>query len=282
MNKQGFVIGEFTFWYQLKVFWRSRVHAHPGIELHFCEQGEGSFRVNGEEYAIEPGRATLIFGPTPHILRYNYDKPYQRTLLHIPENFFYKVTDFLGIGEMDFIPTPARPITQIVYSTKMYEIVRQEFHNMLGEFRRNSMALGPGMSLRLAEILYGLHRETHEPGNSHTPDYGVTSPYDRFLVEKAIKFAQKTEYTQLTAVDLANRLGISQGHLWRLFKRVMDVTPQQYLSNQRLDKGKELLLQGKSVKRVASILGYTAPSSFSRAFRARVGLSPSAFIHSRP
>jgi AraC-like DNA-binding protein len=73
---------------------------------------------------------------------------------------------------------------------------------------------------------------------------------------------------------LSSLAGISRFHFIRLFKRAFGTTPYQYLKNKRLEDGRQLLAEGKSVSEVAFSLGYPDLAAFSKAFKQCHGFSP--------
>jgi AraC family transcriptional activator of pyochelin receptor len=75
---------------------------------------------------------------------------------------------------------------------------------------------------------------------------------------------------------IANQVGLSQRRLSALFKELFGGTPQQCLTQWRLERAKTLLAQGElSVKQVAHMTGYTHVSSFSYAYARHFGEPPS-------
>lgn len=78
--------------------------------------------------------------------------------------------------------------------------------------------------------------------------------------------------------DLASVCRLSRFHFSRAFKATFGDTPSQYLSQQRIEKAKQMLATtGLSVSDIALCCGFNGVSQFGRSFRAFVGTSPLDF-----
>lgn len=79
-----------------------------------------------------------------------------------------------------------------------------------------------------------------------------------------------------SAAALAQRLGVSDRHLRRLFQERMGVSPLQYLQTRRLLTAKQLLTDSHlSVTKVAELSGFGSLRRFNAVFQERYGLNPS-------
>lgn len=77
---------------------------------------------------------------------------------------------------------------------------------------------------------------------------------------------------------MARAAGLSRFHFLRRFKRATGSTPWRYLTELRLARAKNLLIDPAcSVGEAARSTGFEDPAYFSRLFRRRTGLSPSAY-----
>jgi AraC-like DNA-binding protein/ligand-binding sensor protein len=100
------------------------------------------------------------------------------------------------------------------------------------------------------------------------------------LIERAcgrIKRELENPFTSRTVSisRVASALGISAGHLSRIFKRSTGLTFERYLMVARVDLAKRMLLEPLgSVAEVADRCGFTDPTYFARVFRKVAGCSP--------
>ena len=82
----------------------------------------------------------------------------------------------------------------------------------------------------------------------------------------------------LSIADVAQELGISEGHLSHVFKKETDYTLLNYLTRCRVRKAMELLRDCRvKVYEVAGQVGYRDVTYFSATFKKVVGVSPSEY-----
>jgi AraC family transcriptional regulator of arabinose operon len=102
------------------------------------------------------------------------------------------------------------------------------------------------------------------------------------------RLARVTDYIRATLHEpsdyrqLARLATLSYCQLFRLFKRQLGISPQQFIEQQRIDLAKRLLtLNRLSIKEVASQVGFVNQLYFSRRFQKATGLSPSQYRANR-
>ncbi len=84
---------------------------------------------------------------------------------------------------------------------------------------------------------------------------------------------------ELRVKDLAADYGLSTEHFIRRFKERFGRSPKAYHTQARMRKAAQLLRDGAhSVKEVAYSLGFADPKTFSRRFKANLGVSPSDLL----
>jgi AraC family transcriptional regulator, arabinose operon regulatory protein len=83
--------------------------------------------------------------------------------------------------------------------------------------------------------------------------------------------------------EMARRAGVSADHFRRLFRHANGISAGEYILNSRMEAARQQLRHSSlSVGEIADSLGFSDISSFSRIFKTRVGVSPSAFRGKAP
>lgn len=140
------------------------------------------------------------------------------------------------------------------------------------ELTRNKTLISKNGSKIESESLLMLFRE-YELGQNN----GATEKY----VQKAIDLIKNRYISGITIEEASSVLGISAGHLSRIFKSETGYTFVDYLMYFRVKKAAELLKEGKvKVYEVADLVGYSDARYFSQIFRRITGLTPSEFRES--
>lgn len=100
-------------------------------------------------------------------------------------------------------------------------------------------------------------------------------------LKQSIDYIQDNLAREISLNELANELGISRYYFCRLFKQSTGFSPHQYVIQQRVERAKQLLLQGKmSIADVAQTCGFTHQSHLTRHFKRLTGLTPKTLLKS--
>jgi AraC-like DNA-binding protein len=102
-------------------------------------------------------------------------------------------------------------------------------------------------------------------------------PHQRLIARLARIITANLENPAFRIGEAFKDLPLSADHLRRLFTDRMGRTPVQYLIDLRMDRAKELLQMGFSVKETADRVGIDDQYYFSRLFHRTQGVSPTAY-----
>ncbi|NGQ91751.1 GlxA family transcriptional regulator [Rhodobacter sp. HX-7-19] len=94
---------------------------------------------------------------------------------------------------------------------------------------------------------------------------------------RAIAIVQARMEDPLAPCELADLLGISTRQLERLFGRYLNTSPKRYITEMRLHRARNLIVQSEqSITEIAMACGFNSTSHFSKVFRSHYGISPLA------
>lgn len=207
--------------------------------LHYVAEGEGIFVRDGITYQVKPG---WIFVIPP------YHETYYAASKTNPWRYIW-----IGFTADEEMPTP---FNEAVINCPGAGAV---FEDMLlcGRLKSGRSAFLCSKIWALMGILLegGRVRENH--------------------IEKALNY-MSTEYTRgISVQEVAEKLNLSRSYFSALFKAHMQISPQRYLTNLRMERAAELLARhGESPSMAAFSCGYSDIYHFSKMFKQHFGLSP--------
>lgn len=102
-------------------------------------------------------------------------------------------------------------------------------------------------------------------------------PYITDHLSKARSFINENVSISIDLQTISEFSFLSKFHFSRLFKKSYGVTPHKYLTEQRIELAKKLLMANKSVIDTCFYLGFESPNSFSATFKKYTALSPSDY-----
>jgi two-component system response regulator YesN len=102
------------------------------------------------------------------------------------------------------------------------------------------------------------------------------------IIRTAKKYIEDHYDKDISLDDVSRVVNISPYYFSKVFKEESGLNFIEYLTNIRIDKAKELLLNSDySMKEICSMCGYTDPNYFSRSFKKNVGVTPTEYKESR-
>ena len=117
-------------------------------------------------------------------------------------------------------------------------------------------------------VLWGCNGITEPKESEKMPDVSV-----------AVQYISEHYHETVELSKLAELAGLSEGHFCRVFKQYTHMRPVEYVTNLRIERAKDLLLQEPriNVTRIAHQTGFISPSYFSKTFKSKTGMTPEAY-----
>ena len=253
-----------------------RLHCHAQYELYYFIHGQGEYYIEGSRIKLEPHTLIFLRPATFHFFNLTGQQPYERCALHFNGD---------GLAEDDwqlFLELSAVRSDQTDHLT----VIRLgNWPEMQDSFKRMDQAshlptdearmLSRSVLLEILARLVAYFRTWH---NESKPPQLIT----RTLTSEVTEYLNAHLPDSIALDDLAAHFYVSKYHLCRTFKRATGTTVLEYVTQKRILLARSLLEQGVLPKHAAIQCGFTDYSSFYRAFRRYVGLSPRQYEHSLP
>jgi len=110
-------------------------------------------------------------------------------------------------------------------------------------------------------------------GNGHLFQ-GMLAGLSHPKLSRTIAQLQSSPESNWSLEEMASQAGMSRSTFAQVFLNTVGQTPNDFLTDLRVNLAKELLGQDKSVSLVANSVGYEHGSALARVFRKKTGLSP--------
>lgn len=174
-----------------------------------------------------------------------------------------------AFGLFDYLHEP------IVQDVSSEEIIRHAFELLLAEVSRPGLGTQALTEALMKQCLILLLRR-------HLSDAGVASPFFAALKDerlaRAVMVILERPASAHTVDSLARVSGMSRSSFAESFSGTFGTSPIEFVQRVRLRLAAHLLgATDLPVKVIASSIGYSSRSYFSRAFRAAYGVDPSTF-----
>jgi AraC family transcriptional regulator, regulatory protein of adaptative response / methylated-DNA-[protein]-cysteine methyltransferase len=109
----------------------------------------------------------------------------------------------------------------------------------------------------------------------HPRDQG--NPPRTELVQRICKYVEGNLEGKLTLASLSQEAGLSPFHFQRTFKKVLGISPRQYIEARRLERVKQSLRRGETVTDALYGAGFTSRSRLYGKSSGQLGVNPGAF-----
>ncbi len=162
------------------------------------------------------------------------------------------------------------------YLTKPFdaEELRIRLNNLLGI--RNILKKRFSELAFQAKSLYSQTTNLLSENSPSVEDFR-TSMQEKFITQLNSVLEKYYVDSSTSVALIASKLAMSERQFLRKSKSIVDMTPIDYLRRYRIEKGRELLEQGKSASYATIEVGFTSQSYFGQCFRAQYGVSPSVY-----
>ena len=226
--------------------------------VHFVLSGKGVLHIN--QHMFECRRGDVFIIPAGKVSLYQASGT---------EPWSYAWINFLGINS-------ERYVNQLMASSEEAYVLRgldtEKYKNCILEILSifnndiSSYFYANSILLRVMSYLY-------EDAGVQEKSKGKSSLADEIRFYLDMKYSQK-----IRLQDVAEKFHIHPNYMTRIFREKFQVAPKQYLMELKLKKAGRLLDTTElPITMISSSLGFEDQMDFSKTFRKKYGMSPSAY-----
>ena len=115
--------------------------------------------------------------------------------------------------------------------------------------------------------------------NNHETSQHLSKSFEQEkYVRKVIEFISKNYSGKISISDIASYIGLDRSYLYVIFNRFMNISPQNFLINYRVERAVDLMQNPElTIGDISRSVGYEDPFQFSKIFKKIKGVSPSEF-----
>ena len=234
----------------------------PGIKdhykLHYIHSGHGILKVGNTTYHLSKGEGFLI---CPNIIvSYRPDDN---------ASWNYSWVAFNGVNAKNYLNR-----ANLNESNPVFKCNQEDYINNCFQAIFDSTKCDESMDLKSLSAFYDLLSTLIEEVNLNNP-YKNSTKHQDIYIKHAIEFIDTNYSRKISIVEIAAYVGINRKYLSHLFSNILNVSPQNYLINFRLQKACDLLTGSSlSINEISNSIGYMDQFLFSKVFKKYKGISP--------
>lgn len=240
---------------KLNSFETSRSEGRSDYQLLYVAKGNADFKIDGEHITVEEGSAVIYYPYQPQYYIYHLQNNPEIYWLHFSgaqaeaylKDLDFKNDSLFNVGiKNEYISIFEKIIREL-------QVRRKNFFELSNLYALELLSL---MSRNMSEGSSNIHLINEQ-------------------LQRIIEIMNKNFTQKQSIMGYAKMCNMSTCWFINNFKTYTGMTPQQYLTNIRLAKAKELLFSSSfNISEISSIVGYDNPFYFSRIFKKNTGLSP--------
>lgn len=248
----------------------ANIHIHECCEILFCISGGKTFFIDDRIYDVDEGDIFVLNQYEAHKITSDDNNSFVRYVMQIHPAFLYDSST----SETDLSKCFSVRGQNISHKLSLSHEENQKMQHIFRKFSQDS-EFGDDILKNIAaiEVLTVVNKHFAEKNK----DYTYHSEYENKTIVSALNFINQHYAENLSLESIAKSCFISVNELCRLFKKHMGTTVTKYVSSRRITEAKKLLKNGESVSSVAEKCGFLDYTSFIRAFKRAVGISPGQY-----
>ncbi len=224
------------------------------FQILYISRGSGVFSTQGKDHEITAGTAFFLFPGVRHAYHPHIATGWEEFWIGFTGSYADNLWD-------EGVLSPENSIFQVGYQESLIQMFDRNFRLMHQQF--------PGYKIRLSGGIIALI--TSIIGFSKQQQYQTN---EMQVIQQVKSLLEGRIFDAVTIDEITDAVGMGKSKLIALFTDYTGLSPYQYFLHMKINKAKEWLDMGLSVKEIAYRLAFQDPCYFSRLFTKKTGVSP--------
>jgi len=236
-----------------------RPHGYPAFQWIQCSHGEGQILIDNKTYSVKENQGMFLYPDIPHEYK------------AVKEPWIVDWIDFAG-SQVTSICKLLQINNSCILNTTNSEILLAKMRQIYAIADSNNPTKQLECSAFIYDLLVTLHKHAFKPN-----DASMQNQFSK--LQPVIEYIHLNYHRYITLEELAELIHVTPEHLCYLMKKFLKVRPFEYITNIRINKSKELLIDNRNlkIKEIARMVGYEDASYFCTVFKKFTGCSPGEF-----
>ena len=262
----------FSVFYSIKKHKKNeyRSHNHTQTELGFIISGKGNYVLGKKTFSVQNGDLIIVRSNEQHCIPDVESENLVAINIQFSPYFFWnECPSYIPYAKIKALVNQEVSIDNLMTDSDI-ETVFSSLTRLLDQSKNDFL-----IARKVLEIVCQIsdkidYKEEFKPDTKHLDN-----------VQKAIEFIKENYYKDITLIDIAKSAAMSRSYFSAAFKTVTGISPYNFLLITRIEKAQELLKNtNKTVMEIAGECGFLSLTSFNKAFKSLIGVTPTTFKNS--
>ena len=247
------------------------VHWHEDVEILYYKKGGGYVYVDGEIIEPQAGDVIIVNPMEIHsilwgdnLFEYTYSIVSPKMFASSDVDIFSKIWDAWVKKEHLF-----------THCIRGDDEVRDLIESIIKEKEEKNVGYEMMIKGKL-HILLGILMRRYEVAESKKANSSQVYRSER--IKDVFRFVEDNYSAPISSKTLADKYGVCEEHFCRLFRKITQMSPKEYITKYRIMKAEQLLISTNiGMTEISEKVGFVDANYFSRVFKKINGLSPMKF-----
>lgn len=253
-------------------------HWHPEIEFILMEEGTANFQIGTSNYTITTGEALFIPSGQLHAafpIGQEFFRFYAIVFDHkLVSSFSY---DSIQSNYIDTLSTYINDQQAVFRSSHSWQKnIVSSLRMIVQKAETQEKAYELAIKAQLYTILYEVYNHLPQTSKQQTFHTSDTEKLNR--LKQVLTYIEEHYQAKIQISVLYEQIQMSEGHFYRFFKSVVQMSPIEYINTLRINKAAKLLKEtNQKIIDISFEVGFDNTSYFIKTFKRQKKCTPSEF-----